>query len=90
MAVESSIAESRGQLHLNVGDLGDLDRLLGMHLGGSLEGSAAFTPAGGRTRAQFVLDGRDLTAGGLAGNVHLTGEGPTNAVALQLAVKCRT
>ena len=87
MAVESSIAESRGQLHLSVGNLGDLDRLLGMHIGGSFDGSATFTPAGGRTRAQFVLDGRDLAAGGLAGNVHLTGEGPTNAVALQLAVQ---
>jgi translocation and assembly module TamB len=87
MAVESSVAESRGQLHLSVGNLGDLDRLLGMHIGGSLDGSATFTPAGGRTHAQFVVDGRDLAAGGLVGNVHLTGEGPTNALALQLALQ---
>jgi translocation and assembly module TamB len=87
MTVESSIAESKGQLHLSVGNLADLDRLLGMHIGGSLDGSATFTPAGGRTRAQFVLDGRDLATGTLTGNVHLTGEGPTNAVALQLAVQ---
>ena len=87
MTVESSIAESRGQLHLNVGNLADLDRLLGTHLGGSLDGSATFLPAGGRTQAQFVLDGRDLAAAGFAGNVHVTGEGPTNAVALQLAVQ---
>ena len=42
MTVESSIAESRGQLHLSVGNLGDLDRFLGTQLAGSLDGSATF------------------------------------------------
>jgi translocation and assembly module TamB len=70
---------------LRLDQLGDFDRILGVSIRGSLAGSAAFTPASGRTRAQFQLDGRDLSMGQLAGSLHLAGEGPANAVALQLS-----
>jgi translocation and assembly module TamB len=82
-----SLADSRGQLRLRLAQLSDLDRVVGAHLEGSLEGSAALAPAAGHPHAQFQLDARDLTAGQFSGNVQLSGEGVANAVAVHLAVQ---
>lgn len=87
MAVESTIADSRGELGLRLDQLSDFDRILGVNLEGGLEGRAIFTPVAGRTHAQFQLDGRDLVAGEFSGTVHLAGEGDTSSVAMQLTVQ---
>ncbi len=85
--LESAIDKSRGQVRMRLGQLSDLDRILGANIKGSLEGSAGFTPVGGRTHAQFALDGRDLAVGRFSGALHVNGEGVTNAVAVQLSVQ---
>ena len=87
MDVARGLADSRGQLHLRLAQLHDLDRILGVHLEGSLDANAAFKPVAGRTHAQFQLDGRNLVLGQFAGSVQLSGEGATDSVAVQLAAQ---
>ena len=87
LAMESSIDDTRGQLRLKVGQLGDFENLLRTNLQGSLDGNVSFTPKAGHTHAQFQLDGRDLAAGQFSGTLHLTGEGATDAVTVQLNVQ---
>jgi translocation and assembly module TamB len=82
----SGIADSRGALQVRVGQLGDLDRLLGLQIDGSVEGSASFTPVQGRTHTKFQLDGQSLVVGGLAGDAQLSGEGPWDSLSLELAL----
>jgi translocation and assembly module TamB len=82
-----ALADSRGEVHLRLEHLSDLDRFLGHNLEGSLQGNAKFTPAGGRTRAELELDGRDLVAGQFSGNLKLVGNGPTDALALELTAQ---
>jgi translocation and assembly module TamB len=84
MSFASGIDDARGHVHLRVGQLADLDRLLGTHLKGSLDAAMDFTPRAGRTHAQFQLDGKDLSVGQLSGTIHMAGEGDTSSVAAQL------
>lgn len=86
-AMQSSFADSRGQVQLHVGDLADLDHLLGTDIRGRLDGNVQFTPQAGRTHAKFELDGEDLVLRQFAGTVHVSGDGSTDSVAAQLAVK---
>lgn len=86
-SMESTLADSRGQLHVHVGELGDLDQLLGRNIRGKLDGGAQFTPRSGRTHAQFELDAEDVALSQFAGTVHLAGEGSTDAVAAKLDVE---
>ena len=87
MSMTSSIDDARGHLHLEVGQLADLDRLVGAQLEGSLDGAVDFTPRAGHTRAKFQLDAKDLSAGRFSGTIHVAGEGDTSAVAAQLHVQ---
>jgi translocation and assembly module TamB len=85
-SMESAFADSRGQIHVSVGELGDLDHLLGRDIHGKLEGSALFTPQGGSTHARFELGAENLALRGFAGTVHVSGDGSTDAVAAKLEV----
>lgn len=84
MSFASGIDDARGHLHLEIGQLADLDRLLGTQFRGSLDGAVDFTPRAGRTHAQFQLDGKDLSVGRFSGVVHMAGDGDTSSVAAQL------
>ncbi len=86
-SMESTFADSRGQVNVHVEELGDLDHLLGREIRGKLEGSAQFTPQGGSTHARFELDAENLALSGFAGTVHVSGEGSTDAVAAKLDIK---
>ncbi|MFI4889192.1 MAG: translocation/assembly module TamB domain-containing protein [Steroidobacterales bacterium] len=86
-AMQSSFAGSRGHAELHIGDLADLNHLLGTNVHGKLDVGANFTPQDGRTVAKFELDGENLAAGQLAGTVHVSGEGSTDSVAAQLNAK---
>jgi len=79
--------DSRGQLHLTMGQIGDFDRVLGVNIAGGIDGSIDFTPHDGRAHAEFELAGRDLRAGSFAGSVEIKGRGVPNSVALELAVQ---
>jgi translocation and assembly module TamB len=86
-SMESTFADSHGQVEVLVGELGDLDHLLGRDIRGKLEGKARFTPQGGSTHAQFDLDAENLAISGLTATAHITGEGSTDAVAAKLDLK---
>ncbi len=87
MSFAGSAADGRGQVRFRMGQLGDLERVLGVHLRGSLEGDASLGPVRGRTRARFQLVGRDLVAGPLSGNARLSGEGPLDALAVEFGAQ---
>ncbi|HEY2464955.1 MAG TPA: translocation/assembly module TamB domain-containing protein [Steroidobacteraceae bacterium] len=72
-----------GQLTVSVAQLEDLQRLLGTDIAGSLAGNLRLQPDGQRTRAQLEVDAKDLTLSGLAGGVHLAGEGFTDSFAFK-------
>ena len=73
----------RGQVSVSVGQLKDLQRLLGVDIAGSLAGNLGLQPDGQRTRARLLVDAKDLTFSGLTGTVHLAGEGFTDAFAFK-------
>jgi translocation and assembly module TamB len=75
-----------GQMTLSVAQLQDLQRLLGMDIAGSLAGNLRLQPDGQRSRAQLQVDAKDLTFSGLAGGVHLAGEGFTDSFAFKLGL----
>ena len=72
-----------GQVTLTVAQLQDLQRLLGLDIAGSLAGNLRLQPQGGRTRAQLNVDAKELTVSGLAGSVHVAGEGFTDSFAFK-------
>jgi translocation and assembly module TamB len=78
--------EVHGQLTVSVARLQDLQRLLGMDVAGSLAGNLSLRPDGQRTRALLKVDAKDLTVSGVAGSVHLAGEGFTDAFAFKAGV----
>ena len=75
-----------GQLTVSVAQLQDLQRLMGVDIAGSLAGNLGLQPDGARTRARLQVDAKDLTFSGLAGSVHLAGEGFTDAFAFKAGV----
>jgi translocation and assembly module TamB len=78
--------ELHGLLTVSVAQLQDLQRLLGLEIAGSLTGNLALQPEGQRTRARLQVDAKDLTLSGLAGSVHLAGEGFTDSFAFKAGV----
>jgi len=72
-----------GQLTVSIAQLEDLQRLLGVEIAGSLAGNLALQPDGQRTRARLQVDAKDLKLAGLAGSVHLAGEGFTDSFAFK-------
>ena len=72
-----------GQLTVSVAQLEDLQRLLGFKIAGSLAGNLILQPEGQRTHARLKVDAKDLTLSGLAGSVHLAGEGFTDSFAFK-------
>jgi translocation and assembly module TamB len=76
-------SQMHGRLSLSVSQLDDLQHLLGTEVGGSLAGNVSLRPDGQRTRAQLELDAKDLTLAGMAGSVHVAGEGFTDSFAFK-------
>jgi translocation and assembly module TamB len=87
LTADAALTRSHGQLRLHLGQLGDFGRLMGMKLGGSLEGSVALLPAPGGTRTQLEVTGTNLEVGQFAGGLHLRAAGESNDVGLQLTVE---
>ena len=87
VASDSQLTQSRGQLHLDVEQLGDFSRLLGADVAGSVHGSLGFVPSDGHTKANLELDGANLAIGPLAGNVQIKGSGVSDWLDLQLTAQ---
>jgi translocation and assembly module TamB len=87
MTIGAEKAATYGQLRLTVGQLADLDRLLGSNIQGGIEGSADFKQDAGRTRGKFRFDAHDLVVGSLAGSAQVTGEGQPDALNVTVAAQ---
>jgi translocation and assembly module TamB len=83
----ANLSEGRGSLQLRIGQLADLEPLIGKPIQGSLTGNLALHADGRRTHVQLQLDAHDLTAGDVSGEAKLSGSGPIDAVRLQLSAQ---
>ncbi len=69
----------RGRLGVAVANLTDLQNLSELSIAGSLQASIALQPDAARTRIALQLDAPDLVLAQLAGSVHVSGDGFTDA-----------
>jgi len=83
----TDVAQAKGNVRFRMGQLSDLNRLLGSTLQGSVGGSLAFTPAAGRSRAQIQFDAKDIVAGGITTNAQLSANGTMDALDIKLAAQ---
>ncbi|HEY2037478.1 MAG TPA: translocation/assembly module TamB domain-containing protein, partial [Steroidobacteraceae bacterium] len=81
------LAAGHGTLRLRVGTLADLQAVVKEHLAGSITGNFALTPGAGGTRANFDLVARNVVAGGISGDGHLSALGPLDALRISLAAQ---
>jgi translocation and assembly module TamB len=75
---------SRGHVSLQVGQLRDLQHLLGVDLGGSVMGNLDVRPEGGRTRLDLALQTQDLEVQGTAGSLQISGAGASDAFGFKI------
>jgi translocation and assembly module TamB len=78
---------SRGQVSMQVGQLRDLQHLVGVDLTGGVMGSLKLRPEGERTRLDLALQTQDLTVKGIAGALEVSGEGTSDALGFNLDAK---
>ena len=87
ITVATATGQSQGQLRLQMGQLAELEHLIGMKVAGSLAGTVVLHPDQGRTHAQAHIDARDLAAGPIVGNAQLTADGIGDAVGFKLELQ---
>ncbi len=83
----ATLASTRGELRLQVAQVGDLDRLLGIQATGSLDATMAFTTENGQNHARFRANAHALSAGKISGDIELAGDGVMNAVKIRLGAR---
>ncbi|HZT02210.1 MAG TPA: translocation/assembly module TamB domain-containing protein [Steroidobacteraceae bacterium] len=79
-----SLATARGTMRVRLEHLADLQPFVGKGLEGSIAGNIALTPAACGARTQLDVLARNIRAGGVSGNGHLTAAGPLDALRIQL------
>jgi translocation and assembly module TamB len=87
LTADAALTQSHGQLSLAVGQLSDLDRLLGVSIAGSVDGNVGLAPGQGHTQVHLELDGKNVVIGQIAGNVHLQAIGASDALGLKLTAQ---
>ncbi len=87
LATSGSLTRVAGQLRVQVGELADFNRLLGMNLAGAAQGHIDFKPAEGRTYAQAQFTGTHIKVRQFAGDLQLSGAGTSDALGLTLGVQ---
>ena len=83
----SDVARARGNVRWHMGQLSDLNRLLGSTLQGSVAGTLSLTPASGPSRVQIQLDAKDIVAGGVTTNAQLNATGAMTSLDMKLAAQ---
>jgi translocation and assembly module TamB len=78
---------SRGQVRVQVGQLRDLQHLLGVNMTGGVMGSLGLRPEGERTRLDLQLQTEDLTVMGVAGTLAVSGAGASDAFGFKVDAK---
>ncbi|MBS0421851.1 MAG: translocation/assembly module TamB domain-containing protein [Proteobacteria bacterium] len=83
----SDIAQAKGNLHFRMGELSDLNRVLGSALQGSVGGTVALSPVGGKSHAQIQVDAKDVVTGGITTDAQAIGTGTLDALDIELAAQ---
>jgi translocation and assembly module TamB len=83
----ADVAQARGDVKLRMSQLGDLDRLLGTTLRGSIAGNLTLTPVSGHSHAQLQIDAHDIVTGSITTNGQLHADGTLDALNLKLAAQ---
>jgi translocation and assembly module TamB len=87
VTVATADAQAHGRLRLQMGQLAELEDLIGVKVGGALAGSAILTPDHGHTRVQLHVDARDLAVAQYVGNAQLSAEGAADKVGFKLGLQ---
>lgn len=87
LSSDAQMAQARGEFRLRMGDLGDLQRLLGTNLRGHVAGTLALHPVRDRTQLQLQIDAGDLVMGTVAGSLQLAAQGSTDALDMKLGAQ---
>jgi len=82
-----SLSTARGSLSMRLEHLADLKPFIGGGLQGSVTGNVALTPGARGSRAQLDIVARDVQAGGISGNGHLSAVGPLDALRIELVAQ---
>jgi translocation and assembly module TamB len=87
VTVATANAQTHGQLRLQMGQLAELEDLIGTKVEGSLAGTVELHPDQGRTHVQIHLDARDLIVAKFAGNAQVTAEGVAEKLGFKLELQ---
>jgi translocation and assembly module TamB len=87
ITVATATAQTQGQLRLQMGQLAELEHLIGVKVAGSVAGTVVLHPEQGRNHAQIQLDARDLAVGPIVGNAQLTADGAADAAGFKLELQ---
>jgi translocation and assembly module TamB len=79
--------QTLGRFDLAVGQLKDLQNLLGIEIAGGLTANLALHPDHERTRAQLQVDAKNFALSRLIGDVHVSADGFTDSLAYSAGVE---
>jgi len=75
---------SSGHVALEIGQLRDVQHLLGLDLAGAVTGNLDLSPDGERTRLRLRFATQDLTVGAVAASLQIAGDGPSDAMGFKV------
>ena len=87
LRVLTATAQTKGQLRLEMGQLGDVNHVLGSDIAGAVNASVSLQPVQGRTHADYRFEARNLSWGGLVGSVQVAGAGARDSLGFKLDVQ---
>lgn len=79
--------QARGKVTFRVGQLSDLDRLLGTALRGAVDGDLSMRPDKSQSHADFRVEAHDVSTGNLSASAQLNGSGTLDDLHLELAAQ---
>jgi len=79
-ATGATVAQARGNVRARMGNLSDLNRLLGSTLAGSVDTHLSVAPLAGRARVQVQLQAQHVAAAGITADARVSATGPTDAL----------
>jgi translocation and assembly module TamB len=87
LTTAANLTPQGGSVRLSLDRLADLQPFLGTPIAGRISGELTFRPAERKTHARLTLDAKDLILANVPASVHLSAEGPVDALSLQLAAQ---
>jgi translocation and assembly module TamB len=87
LSTGTDIEHARGMLEFQMGQLSDLDRLVGTTVQGAVSGQVALQPGKNVSTAQIRVDVRDVKAGGITASGQLNASGVMDALSLHLSAQ---